>query len=144
MALFHRYPGGWELAQSGGGAMGPAELAILGVPASDRSRLMPDVPPSEQTRATEVLKKPYWTWLTDKPDMSDGDLETYTAWELTLMRNEIFARHGRPFSNTELRAYFLERPWYSPDSGFSESRLTPVQRANVSRIADYQKRSGKL
>ena len=144
MALFHRYPGGWELAQAGGGAMGAAELAILGVPASERKTLIPNLSAEERQRVQEVLGKPYWTWLTDKAGLQDSDLENYTAWELTLMRNEIFARHGRAFRDAELNAYFRQRPWYRPDSGYSDARLSPVQKRNASHISQYQRRSGKL
>lgn len=143
MAVFHRYGKNWELAQSGGGALGLAELVILGVPAKDGDRLLPGMGPEEKARVAEVLKEPQWTWMTQKKTLTDEDLEYFTAWELTLIRNEIFALHGRSFSDPELKAYFQARPWYKVRPGFKESDLTPTERANVTFISNYQKRSGK-
>ena len=144
MALFHRTGKKWELAQSGGGAMGQGELAILGVPPKDRERLMPALGAEEKARVAEVLREPQWTWLTRKKRLTDEDLEYYTAWELTLIRNEIFALHGRPFTDPELKAYFHELPWYKVRPGFKESDLSELERSNVSFISSYQKRTGKI
>lgn len=143
MAIFHRYGKKWELAQSGGGAIGQGELAVLGVPSKDRERLLPAQGAAEKARVAEVLKEPHWTWLTQKKKLTDEDLEYYTAWELTLIRNEIFALHGRTFTDPELKAYFQERPWYKVRGGFQESDLSELERSNVSFISSYQKRTGK-
>ena len=137
MALFHRYGQRWEIAQSGGGAMAGSELAILGVPPADRRALI------GSDSAGEVLNEPYWTWLTRKKRITDSDLENHTAWELTLMRNEIFAVHGRTFQDPELRTMFMERPWYHP-GGYSDAKLSALERANAEFILSYQKRTGKL
>lgn len=54
--------------------------------------------------------------------LADSDTRLYTAdeleslsdWELEIARNEIYARHGREFSNEALREYFEGQPWYEP------------------------------
>lgn len=143
MALFHKHGQGWELAQSGGGAMGLAEIAQLGVPAADRAKLMPKVEAAERQRAKEAVREPYWTWLTRKKALSAMDLDQYTGWELSLMRNEIFALYGRPFSDPELQAYFSERPWYRKNPNYSDAKLSKLERANVDFISSYQKKTGK-
>ncbi len=43
-----------------------------------------------------------------------GELESLSDWELEIARNEIYARHGREFSNEALREYFEGQPWYEP------------------------------
>lgn len=53
---------------------------------------------------------------------------------LRLLRNRIYARYGRSFSSEDLDAYFRAFVWYRPDPAFSESRLTAVDRENISRI----------
>lgn len=143
-ALFHRYGNKWELAQSGGGAIGRAELAVLGVPPADRNRLVTDFGPDEDDRVLDVLKKPQWTWLTREKTLTEQDLEYLTAWELTLMRNEVFALHGRSFSDPELKRYFQERPWYKARANYNDSDLSRLERANVDFISRYQKKTGKL
>ena len=55
------------------------------------------------------------------------------------MRNGIFAYYGRTFEKEEWRAFFAAKPWYKPDSAFTEARLSPVARTNVAflkRAAD--------
>lgn len=42
------------------------------------------------------------------------ELESLSDWELEIARNEIYARHGREFSNEALREYFEGQSWYEP------------------------------
>ncbi|MGE0492675.1 MAG: YARHG domain-containing protein [Vulcanimicrobiota bacterium] len=145
MALLHRYGKTWEVAQSGGGAMGLAELALLGVPQGNWMALIGgQIPAEEKQRALEALASPYWTWLTQKQGLSAQDLDGYTAWELTLMRNEIFALHGRKFTDPELNACFSMRSWYKPRGDYRDSLLTQTEKANVEFISAYQRKTGKL
>ncbi len=145
MALVHRYGSGWEMATSGGGAMGATELALFGVPDYNWAGLLGHpLSQADHQGARTVLAEPYWTWLTSKRQVKDSDLEGYSALELTLMRNEVFALHGRPFTDPYLRATFSTRPWYKTVANFSEAKLTPLQRANVTTIMNYQRRTGKL
>jgi hypothetical protein len=73
------------------------------------------------------------------------DLAGKTAFELDVMRNEIFARHGRAFNRADLQRHFDAQPWYqarfSPDT-FDPAVLTAVQRRNVQFILDYQVANG--
>ena len=81
------------------------------------------------------------TWaFTSMYPVTFSELGGYSNWELTLMRNEIYARHGRPFNNAYVRNYFLNTGWYRPDNSFRESRLSKVESQNAATILDYQKR----
>ncbi len=70
--------------------------------------------------------------------VTDAALAGYTNWQLTLMRNEIYARHGRPFNNKYVRNYFLSQSWYSPNSNYRDSWLSGLERENAEYIRDYQ------
>lgn len=37
-----------------------------------------------------------------------------SKWDLKIMRNEIFARHGYIFQTDEMRNYFSGKSWYYP------------------------------
>ena len=77
--------------------------------------------------------------------VADADLEGKSPWELDVMRNEIYARHGRRFARKDLQTYFSAQPWYVPRysiSGFPVSLLTSVQQNNVLHIQRYQKFHG--
>jgi hypothetical protein len=54
--------------------------------------------------------------------------------DLRRLRNEIYARHGRPFKDAELRSYFESLDWYRPDPAFDEASLSPTERANAELI----------
>lgn len=71
-----------------------------------------------------------------------ADLIGLSRWELDILRNEIYARHGRRFNRTELQAYFDQQPWYRPryaPNAFPEHLLNAMERWNVELIADYQR-----
>jgi hypothetical protein len=63
---------------------------------------------------------------------------------LRKLRNAVFARHGRPFKDADLQAFFygprredwLEAglPKLSPDERFSEARLTAIDRQNLAHL----------
>jgi VWFA-related protein len=72
--------------------------------------------------------------------VTEADLEDLTELELTLARNEIFARHGRLFTVPELQSYFDAIPWYAeiPDK-YKEVELSQLELDNALFIIDYAK-----
>lgn len=80
-------------------------------------------------------------------DAHDGylqaaDLVGLSRWQLDILRNEIYARHGRRFNRAEIQAYFDQQPWYRPryaPNEFPEHLLSAMERWNVELIADYQR-----
>ena len=72
--------------------------------------------------------------------LSDTMLKGVTLYELRVLRNEIYARHGRRFQTAWLRTYFSEQPWYRPSATFRESDLSEVEKANVKVITAAETR----
>ncbi len=60
--------------------------------------------------------------------------------ELRLLRNEIYARHGRQFQAPWLSQYFFSQPWYSPDDNFKDEELSGKDKTNVETIVAYEKK----
>jgi len=60
--------------------------------------------------------------------------------ELRLLRNEIYARHGREFQAPWLSQYFFSQPWYSPDDNFKDEQLSGKDKQNVETIVAYEKK----
>ena len=60
--------------------------------------------------------------------------------ELRLVRNEIYARHGRIFRTDWLSQYFWNQPWYAPDENFKDEELSANDRVNVETIVKYENR----
>jgi hypothetical protein len=70
-----------------------------------------------------------------------------SLWDLELMRNEIYARHGWIFNRSDLRSYFESQPWYRPKGDLSnpqqsnrwvEAELTPLERRNIRIIVSRE------
>ena len=58
--------------------------------------------------------------------------------ELRLLRNEVYARHGRQFSAEWLQQYFWGQPWYQPDASFKDEELSGPDKQNVETIVAYE------
>lgn len=76
--------------------------------------------------------------------LTEEDLRPFDCNELALMRNEIYARHGRRFSNPHLNKYFRAQDWYQVDPHYSDSRLSTLEKANAITIRNYEKKMGCL
>ena len=77
-----------------------------------------------------------------------AELENMNQTDLTIARNEIFARYGRKFEDPLIQALFDRKTWYTPQyegeefSGLQESLLNPYEKENLSRIIAYEKKMG--
>jgi hypothetical protein len=58
--------------------------------------------------------------------------------ELRLLRNEVYARHGRIFKTLWLQQYFGFQPWYGPKDEFKDEDLTGPDKTNVETIVAYE------
>lgn len=85
--------------------------------------------------------QPRWQWtsntiLTEHALSMFPEDKTY----LRLMRNEIWARHGYRFTDTELVKYFNECKWYKPVSNNNQIQLTETESFNVALIKSIENR----
>ena len=68
---------------------------------------------------------------------SQSELAGLSLSELFIARNEIYARHGRQFTDKTLQDYFSGKSWYSgtiAPSAFDPSVLNSCERQNVDAI----------
>ncbi|HEY0405781.1 MAG TPA: YARHG domain-containing protein [Pyrinomonadaceae bacterium] len=86
--------------------------------------------------------------------LSPGDMELFenqaltekmlrglSLHELRLLRNEVYARHGRVFGPGWLQQYFDSQPWYSPrEEGQKPTELSAIEKQNIDIIVAYEKR----
>lgn len=70
--------------------------------------------------------------------LENSDLEMMSLRELGVMRNEIFARHGYSFKKAEYRDIFEKYDWYVPVSTNVDGELNQIERANVTKIKEYE------
>jgi YARHG domain len=70
--------------------------------------------------------------------ISASMLQGLSLYELRLLRNEIYARHGRQFQAQWLQQYFWSQPWYQPDENFKDEELSGPDKQNVETIVAYE------
>ncbi len=63
-----------------------------------------------------------------------SDIAGFSALNLKILRNAIYARHGRSFNTPALQRYFNRQPWYRPRPDYRDSDLTSADRANLRLI----------
>jgi hypothetical protein len=73
--------------------------------------------------------------------ISEAMLRGVSLHELRLLRNEIYARHGRIFRTDWLQQYFGSQPWYDPKEDFKDEEISGDDKTNIETIVAYE---GKL
>lgn len=78
--------------------------------------------------------------------LSESQLYGMSARELTLARNEIFARYGYTFKRQDLQEYFNTKSWYHADPNVNPDTISSIvgktAMKNMVMIREYQKRTG--
>jgi len=70
--------------------------------------------------------------------IGENMLRGLSLHELRLLRNEIYARHGRIFKTMWLQQYFGGQPWYDPNENFKDEELSGPDKTNVETIVAYE------
>ena len=76
--------------------------------------------------------------------IDESELYNYDAGQLRLIRNEIFALHGRIFKSQDLADYFSQKSWYVPKYDPDEfdahmfDYLNDYEAANLKVILNYE------
>jgi YARHG domain-containing protein len=143
MALCQKVDGKWVVCVKGGGVFDPALLSDYGVPDSTIRKFYPSVKEEKLQQLLSGRGDPLWEFTQTMP-VGAAYLQFLTPWQLTMMRAEIFARHGRSFEDPYLKAYFSSRPWYKADAQYSSESLSSVERENAKSISDFQTANGLL
>ncbi len=92
-------------------------------------------PPPDET----VSESEYMLAFSNTRKVTREDIVDLTPWELKVAKNEIYARHGRPFVHKDLACYFAKQSWYSVDPAYTEKSLSSLEVANAVFILSYEK-----
>jgi serine/threonine protein kinase len=71
--------------------------------------------------------------------LSSADLAGLSSDDLRLLRNTVFARHGRLFQTPDIQRYFDGRAWYTRRLNFDNADLTANDQANVKLLQGADK-----
>jgi hypothetical protein len=72
--------------------------------------------------------------------VTEDMLKGLSLHELRLLRNEVYARHGRQFRTEWLSQYFWSQPWYQAREDSAEPELSDVDKKNVETIVAYERK----
>lgn len=101
----------------------------------------------EQTEETEMQDEAseYFIPDSDSRYLTMDDLEGYSEDDCRIARNELYARHGRKFTDENLRSYFESKSWYEgtiEPEDFDDSVFNEYEIANRDLIVEYEKEKG--
>ncbi|MEW7280381.1 YARHG domain-containing protein [Aquimarina sp. 2201CG1-2-11] len=87
-----------------------------------------------------TIKKPLGKYPeTSFVKLTSLDLEGFSAKELKVMRNEIFARKGYIFKQGgEMQNYFLQKDWYQSLEKTTNPNLNNIEKHNVNLIRSFE------
>jgi serine/threonine protein kinase, bacterial len=118
----------------------PTSAATVATNLSSASSV-PSSPAPTSSPVQNTAAQDYY-WLSQR-SVINADLDDKNGLELDIMRNWIFAVHGRSFETPGLQEYFNKQSWYrsmySPQ-GFPSNLLSSLELQNINFISNYQDR----
>ncbi len=91
-----------------------------------------------QKKSRKIALAPGDMELFEDKLISERMLNGLSLNELRLLRNEIYARHGRQFQAPWLSQYFYAQPWYQPVETFKDEDVSGSDKQNVETIVTYE------
>ena len=70
--------------------------------------------------------------------ITDDTLGAMFAEDLRVLRNEVYARHGRVFKDKELQKYFETQAWYKANPDFKDDQLNEIEIKNLAKIREAE------
>lgn len=70
--------------------------------------------------------------------LKKSDLENLDAAQLRLMRNAVYARHGKQFKSVDLQSLWECYTWYKVNPDYNDSLLTTVDKYNIKLIQEFE------
>ena len=72
--------------------------------------------------------------------LTEEDLKDLDKAQLRLMRNAVYARHGRTFKSVDLQSLWECYTWYKKNPNYSDDLLTETDKYNIEIIKSYENR----
>lgn len=70
--------------------------------------------------------------------LTEADLKDLDKARLRLMRNAVYARHGRAFKSVDLQSLWECYTWYKKNPNYSDDLLTETDRYNIELIKRFE------
>jgi len=72
--------------------------------------------------------------------LTEEDLKELDKAQLRIMRNAVYARHGRTFKSVDLQSLWECYTWYKKNPNYSDSLLTDIDKYNIELIQKYEQK----
>jgi tetratricopeptide (TPR) repeat protein len=94
--------------------------------------------PIETSKTSETSE--YIFQFSDRKILTDSEIKDLDKKLLPYARNEIFARHGYVFKNTEIKSYFESKSWYEANVSFkgASEELNEFENKNIELIQNFE------
>jgi len=108
------------------------------------SAQVPSIPRKANTTTTQARKAGNVVWGTEYDFLSTryisyNDIKDYDSGQIRVLKNSIYARHGRIFKDAALREYFSEQSWYrGTRKEIPESEFNKFEKANIAFLLKYE------
>lgn len=66
--------------------------------------------------------------------LSYSEVSRLSSTQIQQAINEIYARYGRVFKDSQIKAYFNSTEWYVENPSYSDSNVNDIERANLSLL----------
>ena len=109
-------------------------------PAKDQSKVQLSDIEQQNVKLLEREEAKLRDKITNEPitnEMVDG----LFVEDLRVLRNEIYARHGRVFKDPNLQKYFAAQSWYQPNPEFKDESLSETEVKNLAIIKEVEANS---
>ena len=116
---------------------------VLGFALADTaSAQVPSIPRKTKTttvqRNSEVAWGTQYDWLSTRYATYD-DICNYDRGQIRVLKNSIYARHGRKFKDANLRNYFNSQSWYRPRyNEVPPKQFNKYENANIAFLKKYE------
>lgn len=70
--------------------------------------------------------------------LSYSEVSRLSSTQIQQAINEIYARYGRVFKDSQIKAYFNSTEWYVENPSYSDSNVNDIERANLSLLIKYR------
>jgi hypothetical protein len=110
------------------------------IPLKDQTKVKLNPVEQQNVKLIETLETRLREKITNEP-ITNEMVEGLFVEDLRVLRNEIYARHGRVFKDKELQKYFAAQPWYQPNPNFKDEMLSENESRNLAIIAEVEKNS---
>ncbi len=107
-------------------------------PIKDQSKVKLNPIEESNVKVIEGYERKIREKITDEPLTEEMLVGLFTE-ELRVLRNEIYARHGRIFGDKELQKTFEAMDWYKPNPDFRDDQLSQIERDNLKVIVEVEK-----